>query len=196
MTSQPDAAVANTVGRGRAASDSMASTFEMSAAEAGADIGSRLLRPLAAFASAYCGAAPASTHKISFAPSVDGDAAQPEMRGASSQARGRRADIACGESSCQMAAAAAAAASAACDDSGSSLRSGLFCGAEASPFGQIRLHFTTRANSMKRADGKRVCGRSPESYPRGRGAARKSCRIRRPDEVQQEAARRVWLSCC
>ena len=32
------------------------------------------------------------------------------------------------------------------------------------PFGQIRLHFTTRANSMKRADGKRVCGSSPESY--------------------------------
>ena len=54
------------------------------------------------------------------------------MRGASSQARGRRADIACGESSCQMAAAAAAAASAACDDSGSSLRGSLFCAAEAS----------------------------------------------------------------
>ena len=32
------------------------------------------------------------------------------------------------------------------------------------PFGQLRLHFTTRANSMKRADGKRVCRRSRESY--------------------------------
>ena len=32
------------------------------------------------------------------------------------------------------------------------------------PFGQLRLHFTTRANSMKRADGKRVCRRSRESH--------------------------------
>ena len=40
------------------------------------------------------------------------------------------------------------------------------------PLGQIRLHFTTRANSMKRADGKRVCGSSPESYAwSGRRAA-------------------------
>ena len=38
------------------------------------------------------------------------------------------------------------------------------------PFGQIRLHFTTRANSMKRADGKRVCGSSPESMHEAAGA--------------------------
>ena len=34
MASQPDAAIASTVGRRRAASDSMATTFEMAAAEA------------------------------------------------------------------------------------------------------------------------------------------------------------------
>ena len=38
------------------------------------------------------------------------------------------------------------------------------------PFGQIRLHFTTRANSMKRADGRRVCGSSPESMHEAAGA--------------------------
>ena len=38
------------------------------------------------------------------------------------------------------------------------------------PFGQIRLHFTTRANSMKRADGRRVCDGSPESMHGAAGA--------------------------
>ena len=38
------------------------------------------------------------------------------------------------------------------------------------PFGQLRLHFTTRANSMKRADGRRVCDGSPESMHGAAGA--------------------------